>query len=211
MDDKYKKPMLVGIKGKIGAGKSTSATILKGYFEFVEYAMADPIKQIALILGFDEKEIYGTQDERLVPNEFWGVSGREFLQKFGTDVCREFLPTQIPQMSGIWVRLFQKFLSNNKSKNVLISDIRFLSEGDAIRQNGGIIIEIDRGVSVANGIPSGAGSKVPKELDHGVSVADHKSETEQDRIRADYIIKNTGSLEDLTTELQSVIIKHYLI
>ena len=218
MDYIYNKNMLVGIKGKIGSGKTTSAKILTEQFYFIEYAMADPIKTIAITLGFTKPEVYGTQSERLTPNAFWGVSGRHFLQKFGADVCRDFLPTQIPEMSDIWVRLFERFLLESRDKNIIISDVRFLSEEAAIRKHGGIIIEINRDVPIAPE-PSPNDMDKKDDLDGWFKVdvknkpahEQHKSETEQDQIKADYIIPNTGTLEELTTKLKTAIIKHYLI
>ena len=38
--------MLIGITGKIGSGKTTVANYLVNYWEFQEYTMAEPIKQI---------------------------------------------------------------------------------------------------------------------------------------------------------------------
>jgi hypothetical protein len=176
--------MIVGLKGKIGSGKTTLAQILKDKFGFIEYAMADPIKKIALILGFTKSEVYGTQAEKMARSELWGVSGRHFMQTFGTDICREILPTKIPEMSGIWVRLFHEFLSSTDF-DVVVSDVRFLSEEKAVRDNGGIIIEIVR--------------------DEWLAVDNHSSETEQDLIRADHIIENRGTLEDLEAAVMRII------
>jgi dephospho-CoA kinase len=207
MDYKYSKNMLIGIKGKMGAGKTTSSSILKKNYQCIEYAMAQPIKEIAKILGFTETELYGTQCQKLKPNAYWGVSAREFLQKFGTDICRDYLPTKIPQMNNPWIRCFEIFCKQNHSENIIVSDIRFLDEANAIKKCGGIIIEI---------------YKTPKGKNACENVSDfetgefhdpefHASETEMDQIKVDYIIKNDQSLEFLQEELLRVVIKHYLI
>lgn len=206
MDYKYNENILIGIKGKMGAGKTASATILKKHYPFLEYAMADPIKEIAKILGFTETELYGTQAQKLEHNAYWDVSAREFLQKFGTDVCRDHLPTKIPQMNKLWVKCFEIFCNKNRSKNIIVSDIRFIDEAAAIKNCGGIIIEICR---------------TPKEKDEWENIdleagklhdpTTHASETEMDQIKADYIIKNDQSMEFLKEELLRVVITHYLI
>jgi dephospho-CoA kinase len=41
--------MLIGITGKIGSGKSTSANYLVNSWNFTEYSMAEPIKEIGTI------------------------------------------------------------------------------------------------------------------------------------------------------------------
>lgn len=132
--------MLVGITGKIGAGKSTLATQLvrRG---FTEYSFSQPLKQIACVLGFDDNQVFGTQEQKMEVNETWGISGREFMQKFGTSVCREFLPAVIPQMRGIWIKCFERFFHHNAG-NVVVDDVRFVDEADAIKKLGGIIIRV---------------------------------------------------------------------
>lgn len=193
--------MLVGLTGKIGAGKTTSAHILKECCGFTEYTMADPIKQIAMIMGFEHSEVYGTQEEKLANNSLWGISGRAFLQKFGTDVCRDMLPSKIPEMSDIWVRLFTRFIKSGRAKHILVSDVRFLSEEQAIRDNGGIIIEINR----TSQVPDMEWINVQSDMHQ------HKSETEQSQINPNYVVKNCGTLEELTVALHTVIVKHYFV
>ena len=185
--------ILIGLKGQIGAGKTTAADLLVRQFELKEYAFAEPIKQMALLLGFTRNELYGTQDQKLIPNAQWGISGRCFLQRFGTEVCGSFLPTQIPEMKNIWIRMFEYFILNNRDgKGVVVGDVRFLSESLAIRRKGGIIIEIVR----ATGMDTSGCSN-------------HRSETEQSQIDADYTIENTGTLDDLLQQLNAVICRHY--
>ena len=85
--------MIIGISGEIGCGKTTVCKYLKNEHQFIEYNFANPLKQIGTILGFSDKELYGTQQDKLLINPLWGVSGREFMQKFGTEVVRDTLPT----------------------------------------------------------------------------------------------------------------------
>jgi hypothetical protein len=184
--------ILIGLKGQIGVGKTTAADLLAQRFGLKEYAFAEPIKQMALLLGFTRNELYGTQDQKLIPNAQWGISGRCFLQRFGTEVCGSFLPTQIPEMENIWIRMFEYFIKDHDGTGVVVGDVRFLSESLAIRRKGGIIIEIVR----ATGMDTSGCSN-------------HRSETEQSQIDADYTIENTGTLDDLLQRLNAVICQHY--
>lgn len=195
MDNKRNKKFLLGIKGKIGAGKTESAKILKKHFPSMEYAMADPIKQIGRILGFSDEELYGTQKQKLQKNKYWGISSREFLQTFGTEVCRNFLPTVIPQMNNIWVRNFEIFCQKNQGNNIIVSDVRFLDEAASIKKLGGIIIEVQR--------PDLKSADV---LSHNI----HQSETEQDQIESDYLIMNNSTIKHLQEELIKVVNQHLL-
>jgi len=203
MDYKYNKNMLIGIKGKIGVGKTESAKILKESFPFQEYAMADPIKKIGAILGFSQDELYGSQEQKLRINKHWGVSSREFLQKFGTDVCRLFMPTKIPQMKNLWVQCFEIFCEEHRDTNIIVSDVRFIDEADSIRKMGGIIIEIQR-------------KEKEKENDEWEDVElhnphGHVSETEMDGIVADFVVENNSDVKHLTDELTKIIVRKYLV
>lgn len=168
---------IIGITGKIGSGKTTLAKqlIADG---FVEYGMADPIKEIGRIFGFSNEQLYGTQQQKLEVHEHWGISARTFLQKIGTDVFREFLPTVIPDMKierTVWADIFNLIRKNNPDVNYVISDVRFLDEADLIRSCGGLIVRTER----RNGVTSVDG------VEHV-----HASELQMSQIIADRNINN---------------------
>lgn len=175
--------MLIGIMGSIGSGKSTVADYLVKNHGFIEYSFAKPLKQIAEILQFEHHQIYGTQDEKLEINKFWGISGREFLQKFGTEICRDTLPTIIPNMNmnnnTLWIRLFEKMYSPDK--NIVISDVRFTDEINKIKELGGFIIKIER----------------PSECTQKSDYQKHSSELSTSNIVPDYLILNNQTIEKL--------------
>ncbi len=187
--------MIVAFTGLIGSGKDTAASIfIKHGFKHLTFA--GPIKQIAKIFGFTEKEIYGTQKEKLAINKEWGISGRYFMQKFGTEICRDYLPTAIPEMNmngqTIWIRLVDIYLKQHLNENVVITDLRFLDEAKIIKEYGGTIIKIIRPSCISKG----------DTLEKGVSKGDtflesvHASEIDISKIEGDYTIFNDGTLEE---------------
>lgn len=135
---------LIFICGPIGSGKSTLAAYMTTTLGWIEYSFAAPLKQIAEVFEFEYEELYGSQEQKLRPNAFWGVSGREFLQKFGTEICRDSLPKYVPQMDQIWIKLMQKKIQNDSSSGIVVSDCRFPDEAELCKTLGGYIIKVSR-------------------------------------------------------------------
>lgn len=176
--------MLIGISGNIGSGKTTLANELISKYGFREYSFAEPIKRIGLILGFEYYQLYGTQIQKKEINSFWGISGREFMQKFGTEVCRDVLPEIIPNMKferSMWIKLAKKFVEENGG-DVVISDIRFPDEAKFVKDMGGIIIKIIRN---------------PEQKTQN----NHQSENQIINIEQDVIIDNNGTLKELSDNI----------
>jgi len=174
---------LIGITGKIGSGKTTATDYLTS-LGYHEYSFAGPLKQIAEIFHFEFHQLYGTQEQKLEVNAHWNVSGRHFLQKFGTEICRNVLPKVLPEMklddTSLWIRLFEIERAKNPDRLYVVSDVRFPDEAQAIKRMGGIIIRLVR--------PSPHASS-------------HASETVQDLIEPDVTINNTSTKTHLYREL----------
>jgi adenylate kinase family enzyme len=177
--------VLIGIIGNIGSGKTTASNYLISK-NFTEYSISSPLKKIAEIFNFSKDQLYGTQQQKLEINKYWGISGREFLQKFGTDVCRNSLPSHIPQMKNIWIQLLENYLQLKNIGDCVIPDIRFENEALVILKYGGILIRIDRNTN-------------KKGKEHS-----HESEKEITQIKHSYRIDNNGSLEELYLKLDQL-------
>lgn len=182
---------LIAITGHIGSGKSTVANMLNKY-NFTEVMFAAPLKRIACIMGFDEKSVYGSQLDKSMLHPYYKISARTFLQKFGTDVCRNYMPNVLPEMCRPtpWIAIAENEIK--KYKNVVVSDCRFVDEAKMIHTNKGLIIKIVRPNNYYNG-----------------NEANHASEAEIDNIQHDYIIENDGTIAQLKDKIDRLITSLY--
>ncbi len=124
--------MIVALHGRPGSGKTHIAKQLEKY-GFVRLSFAEPLKQIGMILGFTEKEMY---DDKTCVNKLWGITGREFLRKFGTEIGQDSINQHLPKMRNLWTRLLEKKMIAliAQHKNVVIDDLRFSWEFDMLRK-----------------------------------------------------------------------------
>lgn len=101
---------------------------------------------------------------------------RALMQNYGTEVRRGDGP-------NYWVDRWKESLGEG---NYVVDDVRFVNEAEAVQDKGGIIVRVSRPDSSSN--------------------STHTSETEQNQIEPDFtIISNTGDLEGLYKQIESVI------
>jgi hypothetical protein len=156
--------------------------------------MAEPLKAIGSIFGFTDKQLYGTQEEKLEIHPYWGISARTFLQKVGTEIFRETLLKVIPEMKiekTIWVELF-KLKYQKEPKLYVISDVRFQDEAYAIKELGGIIIRTVRDNDISS----------DSKNEHN-----HRSELEMEKIDVDYVLNNNLDKKYVHKEIDKIIAK----
>lgn len=163
--------MLVGFHGCKGVGKDTAADFLVARHNFVKLPFAGPLKQaVANLFGISlaqvDKykdndgnsidlvsvilEICGSDGKRMSQYDF---SWREFLQRFGTEMGRQTFG------QNFWVeRWHESFLKHRAvAQSVVVTDVRFPNEAAAIRQLGGMVIQIKR----EGHEPDGHASEIP--------------------------------------------------
>jgi len=178
-------PCIIGISGQIGSGKTTLANMIRKKYSCEQFAFADALKFVCMDLGFTEQEVFGTQDQKNAINEFWGISAREFMQEFGTKICRELLPRYLPKMQlnnkSIWTRIFDKF-HQAAGNNIVISDVRFKDEASSILEKKGIICRIVRNKIVQ-----------PTHVSEDIN-----------NVIPNVVINNNGTLEDLENKLKTI-------
>lgn len=140
--------MIIGISGRIGAGKDTLARGLIGGCRWGERvptvcAFADAVKLLAhRSFGVPLTWSYGTQadKDRPIPTGP-GVTVRQALQKLG-QTYREIDP-------DYWVRILMDELDAMPPHAVpIITDVRYPNEVDAILLRGGLVFRLTRTTSV---------------------------------------------------------------
>ena len=143
------KKVIIGLLGKKRSGKDTSGNYLIENYNFVKYAFADPVKQICKILfDFSDDQLNGNKKEGV---DFrWYLTPRDAFQKIGTEFAQNDIYNYFPRLKErlkdevIWVKLFRLWHEKNKDKNIVITDVRFPHEIEAIKSLGGKIVKINR-------------------------------------------------------------------
>ena len=189
--------MILAISGKAQAGKDTIGQMLAYFFtprenyNYIDYSTINnwypcskwEHKYFALPLKEIISDILGCNIHKLNDNNFkeskieWlnNMTVRELLQKFGTGIRNTV-------HSDFWVNLL--FNDYYEDSNWIITDVRFNSEVNKIKNLDGIIIRVNRD-------SAGAGN--------------HISETELDNYKFfDFVITNNGTLEDLFNKVHNL-------
>lgn len=145
---------LVGMVGHAGHGKDSVGDILTQRYAFNRDWFAKPLKDAARILWlFSEEQLYGKLKEQL--DDRWGVSPREAMQFFGTEVARDAFQKLMPAIGErFWLEHFRRRYHDvilrhnrdpyNNSSNVVICDVRFPNEAELIKELGGVLVKIIR-------------------------------------------------------------------
>lgn len=166
------KPHLIGITGFAGSGKSSVAWSLMVEHNYCIRRFAGPLKDMLLTMGLTDAEINGSLKE--TPSTLLGgKTPRHAMQTLGAEWGRALID------EDLWVRVAMHHLDMMpQGALVVFDDLRFHNEAEAIRERGGEIWRVVR---------------------PGVSAGSHASEREQEDIVADYVLYNTGGVENLRT------------
>jgi hypothetical protein len=173
--------MLLGVCGKARHGKDCLTDILKSKYNYSQYFFAKPVKDACkVIFDLSDEQLYGDLKETV--DERWGISPREMLQTFGTEIMQYEFGNKLPAFKdkiyrSFWVEKFKNWYKQNSSQNIVISDVRFQHELDALRELNATIIKVDA-------------SKRIKSTDN------HLSENELNDVEPDFIVYNNGTLSD---------------
>ena len=134
LTNKNGQPMIIGFAGKATSGKDTAGKYFIDNYQFLHYYFAKPLKEGAKIM-------FGLTDEQLLNKEKviepWGKSPRQIYQLLGTEVGRSI-------DTNVWVKNAQMFINNSCGRSVVITDVRFSNEALWIREQGGVVVYIER-------------------------------------------------------------------
>lgn len=174
---------IIGMSGYARSGKDTFAAALIE-LGWKRYALADSLKRAALALDpIVITEQGPTRLSFLVDNRGWeqakeNADVRQLLQRLGTEVGRTYFG------ENAWIDVLDRQIADEDPERVVVTDVRFPNEVEWLRANGGVLIRIERpGVGPANG---------------------HASEQSLDEYEVDYIIDNSGTIEDLVDAARAV-------
>lgn len=115
------------------------------------YAFATALKEVCVgLFEISKESLYGTNEQKNAMTQYtWeempvkvkGKTGlmtsREFMQYFGTDICRKIYP-------DVWTNRTIKDIQSEESKLAIVTDARFENEVEAIQKAGGKVIRLTR-------------------------------------------------------------------
>lgn len=179
---------IVLISAPMQSGKDTFGNALARFLGAVTIAFADPLKEIAVLLGMPYSVAYGGEKERRAWKKFLKAKGREcdgreWLQWLGTEFGRE----QVGE--DIWLeRLLEHVKGRRTPPFFVVTDVRFENElhrTEELAQEAGLDVRFFRIRLKRQEAPGGE---------------THVSETEQLGIpdsAFDEVVTNDGTKKDL--------------
>lgn len=184
--------LIIGLTGKMKSGKDTVADIIIESFKHKAFAKkvscADPLKRLCIeFFGLKEHDVY-TQEGKESWNHTWGMTNREVLQKIGTDAMRNNFH------KDVWAICLKSAVEDEMAietqaggdmeRVIIVPDVRFNNEAQAILDLGGYIFEVTR--------PGAEGD-------------DHASEQGINRMLIDTTINNDSTIEDLKVKVTKLV------
>ena len=209
--------MLIGISGFEGSGKNTVADILSKKYQFKQESFAGKLKDILSVLfGWDREMLEGltaeSRKQRFEVDSWWAdrlnmpeLTPKSMLTTIGTNVFRNCFHDEI------WVSGLERQLLSS-SGNVVVTDVRFANEAEAIRRLGGKLVRVRRGPEpewykyalIANTQINEDTSYCLKKLEE-YNV--HASETSWIGLDFDVVIENLSTIEYLETQVDQMMQK----
>ena len=122
---------------------------------------------------------------------------REVLQIVGTELLREGFNENIHVACT---------MANIKDiDNVIITDLRFPNEMEAVKKKGGITIRVNRPCDICGG------SGYHKMSCPVSKSGEHLSETSLDKAEFDYVVDNDSDIQSLIEKIREILIKERLL
>ena len=185
-------PPLIGLVGRAGTGKDTVRTILEQYAGYRGLAFADPIRAMlfAMLEPIGISRDWATVPAlKETPIPGVGLSYRRLAQSLGTEWGRTLDPDLWTRMAGEAMAATLLATDDQADVYFVISDVRFASEAQWVRNRGGVLWRIERPDAQA--------------------VHAHVSETQVHGFDVHATITNTGTLDALRRQVLDLIAKSW--
>jgi hypothetical protein len=168
-------PIIIGLSGKIGAGKNAIGDIILKEFNFLEEcAFANRLKETVSAMTNTNLDLLFTQEGKsIIPSGFKQSLG-QLLQIVG-DITRNNID------EDIWVNCVLE--TNCKFRHIVITDVRQRNEFYGIKKKKGIILRTE-------GDPF-----LVRKNNYAKRDLNHSTETALDNYKFDFIIENNGTKE----------------
>lgn len=195
------KTFLIGLAGRSGSGKNTTADIIRKYVNQAGYAVKDlvfaaPLKKICQeLFDFSDAQISDPvakerPDARYPRGDGVFLTPRYAMQRLGTEFGRDCYP-------NIWVDYGMRQAQSLRIElnlNVVFTDVRFINEAKAITAAGGKVWRVRRTFSDA--APS-----------HHLSEAEMETDGFSQYVSRHVI--NNGSIADLQRHVKELVVAHF--
>lgn len=185
-------PLVIGLSGRAGCGKDKAADALTSSGAFISIRFAQALKDgLNAMFGFTNDQ-WNDREWKETEIELLGKSPRQLAQTVGTEWGREMVHPDV-WVACLALRIKRHIYSAQEPgdiKSIVIPDLRFQNEADWIKDNQGIIIEIQRDSN--------------EDL---TTHSDHKSEGGISLLMIDHIIQNNGTIDELQFNVRALAAK----
>ena len=130
--------MLIGVTGRVGAGKTSIANHLVRKYEFLSLSFATHVKRaVASLFDIPMVNLLDPKLKEIV-NPRWDKSPREIMQLFATECIRNHFGFDF------WIKKVEDDFIRNLKTPTVIDDVRFKNELDFIFKYSGHLISVMR-------------------------------------------------------------------
>ncbi|MEY2688780.1 MAG: hypothetical protein RL375_2978 [Pseudomonadota bacterium] len=180
-------PLLIGIAGRAGSGKTAAANYLEQQYDLQAAAFAEPLKdlleQMFLDRGVDHAHLHEPGLKTTPIPQFYGLTARQLMQRigdWGRSIDAEYWVDQLAHRLGMAApAVADRFPIHDR---IVISDVRYFNEAAWVAARGGVLIRLTR--------------------DSAGPAGTHSSESQIDRLLVHWDVRNNGpTLDHLHAEM----------